>query len=216
VVEVGEKPWTRRHARNDNASGQPNQSHKSDEDVENDPKSIGYSRALGGIEARKEVVGKASLEERTIASFMTSADSFVMADLPGLIENAHQNVGLGHAFLAHLERCSVLLYVIDISGADGRIPSESWFTLINEIREYNPKLLEKPALIFANKMDVEKLLCDKNLRDLRAAVSLTQSKELPGSKIRVISGSCLEKKGLSRLVNTLNLMVQDQKLRRNG
>ncbi|WP_226667217.1 GTPase ObgE [Metabacillus litoralis] len=80
--------------------------------------------------------------------------SFVMADLPGLIEGAHQGVGLGHQFLRHIERTRVIVHVIDMSGLEGRDPYEDYLTINAELKEYNMRLTERPQIIVANKMDM--------------------------------------------------------------
>lgn len=80
--------------------------------------------------------------------------SFVMADLPGLIEGAHQGVGLGHQFLRHIERTKVIVHVIDMSGSEGRDPYEDYLTINEELEQYNLRLLERPQIIVANKMDM--------------------------------------------------------------
>ncbi|HZG73716.1 MAG TPA: GTPase ObgE [Chondromyces sp.] len=80
--------------------------------------------------------------------------SFVMADLPGLIEGAHEGVGLGHQFLRHIERTRVIVHVIDMSGLEGRDPYEDFLTINNELKEYNLRLTERPQIIVANKMDI--------------------------------------------------------------
>ncbi|KKB34533.1 GTPase ObgE [Bacillus thermotolerans] len=80
--------------------------------------------------------------------------SFVMADLPGLIEGAHEGVGLGHQFLRHIERTRVIVHVIDMSGMEGRDPYEDYVTINQELKEYNLRLTERPQLIVANKMDM--------------------------------------------------------------
>lgn len=81
--------------------------------------------------------------------------SFVMADLPGLIEGASQGKGLGFQFLRHIERCRVLLHVIDMAATDGRDPYQDYLTIKEELKQYNPELLKRPQLILANKMDQE-------------------------------------------------------------
>lgn len=78
---------------------------------------------------------------------------FVMADIPGLIEGASEGVGLGHAFLRHIERTKVLIHVVDGASVEGRDPAEDIRTILNELKAYNPKLLERPQVIAANKMD---------------------------------------------------------------
>lgn len=79
--------------------------------------------------------------------------SFVMADLPGLIEGAHQGKGLGLRFLRHIERCRVLIHVIDISNSEGRNPMEDFEKINLELEQYGMNLMQRPMIIAANKMD---------------------------------------------------------------
>ena len=81
-------------------------------------------------------------------------NSFVIADIPGIIEGAHEGVGLGHDFLRHVERTRVLLHVVDVSGCEGRDPVEDVHIINNELVKYSEKLAEKPQIIIANKMDI--------------------------------------------------------------
>ena len=80
--------------------------------------------------------------------------SFVMADLPGLIEGASQGVGLGHQFLRHIERTKVIVHVVDMSATDGRDPYKDYKIINQELGEYNMRLLERPQIVVANKMDI--------------------------------------------------------------
>ncbi|MGM0900223.1 GTPase ObgE [Mesobacillus maritimus] len=80
--------------------------------------------------------------------------SFVMADLPGLIEGAHSGVGLGHQFLRHIERTRVIVHVIDMAAVEGRDPYEDYLIINKELEEYNLRLTERPQIIVANKMDM--------------------------------------------------------------
>lgn len=80
--------------------------------------------------------------------------SFVMADLPGLIEGAHQGVGLGHQFLRHIERTRVIVHIIDMSAMEGRDPYTDYVTINEELKQYNMRLTERPQVIVANKMDI--------------------------------------------------------------
>jgi GTP-binding protein len=85
---------------------------------------------------------------------VTEGRSFVVADLPGLIEGASQGQGLGHQFLRHIERTRVILHVIDMSGLEGRDPYQDYVTINEELRVYNEDLLLRPQIIVANKMDL--------------------------------------------------------------
>ncbi len=80
--------------------------------------------------------------------------SFVMADLPGLIEGAHSGVGLGHEFLRHVERTRVIVHVVDMSGMEGRDPFDDWEKINEELKLYNARLAERPQIVAANKMDM--------------------------------------------------------------
>ncbi|SDI92888.1 GTPase ObgE [Salimicrobium halophilum] len=91
--------------------------------------------------------------------------SFVMADLPGLIEGAHEGVGLGHQFLRHVERTRVLLHVIDMSGMEGRDPYEDYVAINHELASYDERLQHKPQIIVANKMDLPG--AEENLESFR-------------------------------------------------
>ncbi|MFW8590726.1 Obg family GTPase CgtA [Glaciecola sp. 2405UD65-10] len=85
---------------------------------------------------------------------LDSQASFVIADIPGLIEGASEGAGLGIQFLKHLERCRILLHLIDVAPADGSDPVENALTIINELETYNPKLASKPRWLVFNKVDL--------------------------------------------------------------
>jgi len=76
-----------------------------------------------------------------------------VCDVPGLIEGAHQNVGLGHSFLRHIQRCKTLILLVDMAGTDGRKPWDDYHQLLKELELYDPAMLEKPRHVVANKMD---------------------------------------------------------------
>jgi GTPase len=94
-----------------------------------------------------------------------------VCDVPGLIEGAHCNVGLGHAFLRHIERCRVLVILLDMAGTDGRAPWDDYRNLLRELELYDPTLLEKPRLVAANKMDEPD--ADANLKKFKRRVPKT-------------------------------------------
>jgi len=81
-------------------------------------------------------------------------DRLLLADVPGLIEGASDNRGLGHRFLRHIERCSLLMFLIDMAGVDGREPAQDYATLVAELEAYDASLMRKPRLVVANKMDL--------------------------------------------------------------
>ncbi|HWX19026.1 MAG TPA: GTPase ObgE [Candidatus Binatia bacterium] len=94
-----------------------------------------------------------------------------VCDVPGLIEGAHRNVGLGHEFLRHIERCKVLVALLDMAGADGRAPWDDYKNLLNELELYDPGLLDKPRLVVANKMDEP--VAEANLKTFKRKVRKT-------------------------------------------
>lgn len=96
--------------------------------------------------------------------------TFVLADLPGLIEGASNGEGLGDRFLKHIERTRVILHIIDMSGYEGRNPYEDYVIIRKELENFNPKILEKPELIMANKMDLDGAL--ENLNEFKKKVNV--------------------------------------------
>lgn len=133
-------------------------------------------------------------------------DSFTMADLPGLIEDAHLDVGLGHAFLQHLHRCSVLLYVLDCSplpaAQSQRDPSTDFLALRRELRMYDERLCSKPWLVFANQMDRRPATARKQFNRLQQVVAseLSLSHAQQAVEDVLVGGSCLKRQGLDELV----------------
>lgn len=122
--------------------------------------------------------------------------TFVMADLPGLIEGAHEGVGLGDKFLRHAMRTKVIAHVLDMGGSEGRNPLEDYEIIKNELSLYDETLKNKPYIIIANKMDLE------NAKD-----NLTRFKEkYPDEKIFEISA--LNKEGLNDLIDYLQELVE--------
>ena len=93
--------------------------------------------------------------------------SFVMADIPGLIEGAWQGVGLGHQFLRHVERCRLLVHVVDVAGSEGRDPKEDFRAINEELQKFNPELSQRPMLVAGNKCD---LATDEQVADFQAFV----------------------------------------------
>ena len=87
---------------------------------------------------------------------VTSEDySYTIADLPGLIEGASDGLGLGHKFLKHIERTKIIAHIIDMSGIEGRNPYEDYLTIRKELENFSPKLIQKPEIIIAKKMEIE-------------------------------------------------------------
>ncbi len=114
-------------------------------------------------------------------------DRLFVADIPGLIKGASENKGLGHKFLRHIERCKVLIIIIDMAGTDGRKPEQDYLDLISELELYDETLTQKPQLIVANKMDEDEAV--KNLKRFK--------KKFP--KLHCVPISCLSEEGIPEL-----------------
>jgi GTP-binding protein len=114
----------------------------------------------------------------------------LLADVPGLIEGASENKGLGHRFLRHIERCSLLLLLIDMAGVDGRDPRDDYRHLLDELGRYDPAMLKKPRLVAANKMDLEASAA--NLRKFKRA-----------RKVDIVEISCATGAGIDELKSAL-------------
>ena len=98
---------------------------------------------------------------------MPQGKSFVMADIPGLIEGAWEGVGLGHQFLRHVERCRLLVHVVDVAGSEGRDPKEDFAVINRELERFNPDLAQRPMLVAGNKCD---LATEEQIADFQAFV----------------------------------------------
>ncbi|WP_338470387.1 GTPase ObgE [Niallia sp. XMNu-256] len=124
--------------------------------------------------------------------------SFVMADLPGLIEGAHSGVGLGHQFLRHIERTRVIVHVIDMAATEGRDPYEDYLTINKELEQYNLRLTERPQIIVANKMDMPD--AEENLAEFKN--KLTEDHP-------VFPISALTQNGLKKLLFAIADKIED-------
>jgi len=117
---------------------------------------------------------------------MSGDRSFVVADVPGLIEGAHRGLGLGHQFLRHLERTKVLVHVVDVSGGTGREPVQDLDTVRLELEQFQPTLAAKPQIVAANKIDA--LDDEERVRALKARAA---DLDLPFFRISAVTGSGL-------------------------
>lgn len=154
--------------------------------------SVGKSTLLSVVSAARPKI--AAYHFTTIVPNLGMVDagdgrSFVMADLPGLIEGASQGVGLGHQFLRHIERTRVIVHVIDMSGSEGRVPYEDYMAINNELEQYNLRLMERPQIIVANKMDMPD--AEENLNEFKTKIA---------EDIPVFPISAITKTGLRELL----------------
>ncbi|WP_026973826.1 GTPase ObgE [Alicyclobacillus contaminans] len=132
--------------------------------------SVGKSTLLSAVSAARPKVGAYHFTTLTPELGVVRVDeerSFVLADLPGLIEGAHAGHGLGHEFLRHVERTRVIVHVLDIAATEGRNPVEDYRVIRAELEAYDPRLSARPELIAANKMDVPG--AEEHLAAFRAA-----------------------------------------------
>jgi len=118
---------------------------------------VGKSTILSMVsEARPKIANYhfTTLEPNLGVVRLDAENSFVLADIPGLIEGAHKGIGLGHEFLRHIERTRLLIHVVDVASVEGRDPIDDFEKINRELREYSPALAEKKQIVAANKMDV--------------------------------------------------------------
>ena len=99
---------------------------------------------------------------------MGEGSSFVIADIPGLIEGASEGIGLGHEFLRHVDRCRMLLHIVDVSGSEGRDPVEDFEKINEELRRFDEELAKRPQIVAANKID---LATDEQLENFRKYIT---------------------------------------------
>ncbi|MBR0282605.1 MAG: Obg family GTPase CgtA, partial [Oscillibacter sp.] len=127
----------------------------------------------------------------------TDSGGFVMADIPGLIEGASEGVGLGHEFLRHVDRCRLLVHVVDASGCEGRDPSEDFDAINAELSRYSPALATRPQIIAANKADI--------LQDASMLERLRAKADAAGYPLYLISAATHQgvKELLSEILRTL-------------
>lgn len=123
--------------------------------------------------------------------------SFVMADIPGLVEGASDGVGLGHDFLRHVQRCRLLLHLVDVSGSEGRDPLQDFLLINNELERYHPDLLTRPMIAVANK-------CDMATQEQKQAFE----REMEKRNVPVLEISAATTHGVDTLLQTVFKMLQ--------
>ncbi|MBE6556288.1 MAG: GTPase ObgE [Ruminococcaceae bacterium] len=160
--------------------------------------SVGKSSILAAISAAKPKIADYHFTTLSpnLGVVSTGGESgFVAADIPGLIEGAADGAGLGHDFLRHVDRCRLLLHVVDISCFEGRDPIEDVKTINEELRRYSPELAERPQIIVANKCDA----LDEELVDIQAFENFVDENEW-----EMLYVSAATREGLDRLVQTVD------------
>lgn len=128
---------------------------------------VGKSSLISVVSQAKPIVG--DYHFTTIVPVlgvvtMGPEKSFVMADIPGLIEGASEGIGLGHEFLRHVERCRMLVHIVDVAGSEGRNPIEDFEAINRELESFNPELAKCPQIVAGNKID---LATDEQLASFR-------------------------------------------------
>lgn len=119
--------------------------------------SVGKSSLINKISAAKSKVGSyhfTTLEPKLGVVRLGEGRSFVVADIPGLIEGAHEGVGLGDKFLRHIERCKMIFHIVDVAGIEGRDPIDDFNQINEELSKFSEKLSKKKQIVLANKMDL--------------------------------------------------------------
>lgn len=158
--------------------------------------SVGKSTIISCVSRSKPKIAAyhfTTLTPNLGVSRSSSGKSFVIADLPGLIEGASKGEGLGDKFLRHIERTKVIAHVIDMAATEGRDPYEDYLLINKELEEFNPKLLKKPQIIIANKMDVDTF--SDNLDKF--------IKKLNNKDIKIFKVSAATNKGLTEVIDAL-------------
>ena len=130
--------------------------------------------------------------------FVEGGESFVMADIPGIIEGASEGAGLGHDFLRHVDRCRLLVHVVDVSGSEGRDPAADFGAINEELRQYSPALAQRPQIVVANKSDI---MADEELLE-----QLRRRAEEEGYPLFAISAAAHQ--GTRELVQTIAARLQ--------
>lgn len=119
--------------------------------------SVGKSSLISVVSQAKPKIGDyhfTTLVPNLGVVSMGEGNSFVIADIPGLIEGASEGIGLGHAFLRHVERCRLLVHIVDVSGHEGRDPIEDFENINEELVKFNPELAKRPQIVAGNKIDM--------------------------------------------------------------
>ncbi|MEK3788882.1 MULTISPECIES: GTPase ObgE [Paenibacillus] len=157
--------------------------------------SVGKSTLLSVVSAATPKIGAYHFTTITPNLGVVEAGdgrSFVMADLPGLIEGASEGVGLGHEFLRHIERTRIIIHVVDMAGSEGRDPYDDWLKINEELRQYNANLESRPQIVAANKMDMPEAA--EHLEEFRRQVAEVRP------DLEILPISSLTRQGIQELL----------------
>lgn len=170
--------------------------------------SVGKSTLLSVISNAKPKIAEypfTTLSPNLGVVRLATNQEFVVADMPGLIEGASQGVGLGIDFLKHIERTKVILHVLDMSGLHGRSPLDDFQQMMTELEDYHPRLLLRPMIIVANKMDLPQ--SQENLISFKGYLK-TYCQEREISEYEIFEISAWQNKGLQALLNRTYEVLQ--------
>lgn len=161
---------------------------------------VGKSTTLSVVTAARPKIANYHFTTLTpnLGIVRQDGDSFVLADIPGLVEGAADGVGLGHDFLRHVERTRLLIHVLDISGSEGRDPLEDYDAIMRELEQYGD-LINRPMLVAANKIDLPG--SEENLQRL--------TEKLEGTDISIFPVSAATRKGFTELMRAAAAMLRE-------
>lgn len=163
---------------------------------------VGKSTLLSVVSKAKPKIANyhfTTLQPNLGMVFLGEGKSFVVADIPGLIEGASEGIGLGDEFLKHVERTKVLIHIIDISGSEHRDPIEDFYLINDELKSYNEKLLDKVQIIFLNKEDLPG--SEENIKKFKDKFE---------SEYKIFVGSTYMNKGVDELMKYAYQVLQEQ------
>lgn len=131
---------------------------------------VGKSTLISVVSAAKPRIANYHFTTLTpvLGVVKAKGESFVMADIPGLIEGASEGVGLGHEFLRHVERCRLIVHIVDVSGSEGRDPKEDFDIISRELKNFNEELADAPTIVAANKCD---MATDEQIKEFKEYIN---------------------------------------------
>lgn len=159
---------------------------------------VGKSTLISVVSAAKPKIANYHFTTLTpvLGVVKAKGESFVMADIPGLIEGASEGIGLGHEFLRHVERCRLIVHVVDVSGSEGRDPKEDFDIISEELKNFNEELSNAPMIVAANKSD---MAADEQIADFKEYIE--------GKGLEVVEISAATTKGTDELVEKIAEML---------